>query len=285
MLIQTLLVAIAFLLHGQSFHFISLLSLSDNLHRRTMVIGGWIPSDQTIPSSFILSKINIGLLPSTSLTSLQLFPSPTAYSSPSNTMNRQYTSRIHRNKRRKSQTELRSSRGRANNSPNNDPDNPYYKGMDAYQILGIARTSKRDEIKKAYKKLVFQWHADRVPRDDKEKREEHEKRMKKINWAYWCLEDEERRQRYDKYGEAGVGTSETSEQQLKENGGPMPQGFGGFGGAGGGAVDLEGVDVGDLFEAFFGGGGGSPFGSSGFGGGRRAGASSARRNPNEPMEG
>eukprot|EP01040_Poterioochromonas_malhamensis_P011040 gene11040-12032_t len=106
----------------------------------------------------------------------------------------------------------------------------------------------------------------------------------KINWAYWCLEDEERRLRYDKYGEAGVGTSETSEQQLKENGGPMPQGFGGFGGAGGGAVDLEGVDVGDLFEAFFGGGGGSPFGSSGFGGGRRAGASSARRNPNEPME-
>ena len=199
------------------------------------------------------------------VTSLNLFPSSDS------TFSDKGPTSTFRNRRVRFSTQLFSSRSQGNGrgGPSVDKDNPYYKGMDAYQILEVPRTATKAEIKKAYKKLVFQWHADRVDRDDKAKREEHEKRMKKINWAYWCLEDEERRKRYDKYGDAGVGTSETSEQQLKENGGPMPQGFGGFGGAGGAAVDLEGMDVGDLFEAFF--GGGSPFGAgSGFGGRRSA---------------
>lgn len=34
----------------------------------------------------------------------------------------------------------------------NDPNNPYYKGMDAYQILGIPRDADKKTIKAAYRK-------------------------------------------------------------------------------------------------------------------------------------
>eukprot|EP01039_Chlorochromonas_danica_P002452 gene2452-2687_t len=126
--------------------------------------------------------------------------------------------------------------------------NPYYKGMDAYQILGVPRSATKKEIKAAFRKLVAQWHPDKFP-DDKEKKKEGGLRMEKINRAYYCLEDEDRRRRYDTYGEQGVGTSAASEEQLREAGGP---GMGGFGGMGGGVVDVQ--DISDVFDAFFGGG-------------------------------
>lgn len=109
-------------------------------------------------------------------------------------------------------------------------ENPFYKGLDAYQILEIPRTSTKKDIKTAYRKLVATWHPDKFP-DDPVKQKEGGLRMEKINRAYYCLEDEDRRRRYDTYGERGVGTSAASEEQMSKMGGPdMGGGFGNMGG-------------------------------------------------------
>lgn len=147
--------------------------------------------------------------------------------------------------------------------------NPYYRGMDAYQILECPRTADKKEIKSAYRKLVAKWHPDKFP-DNEEKKKEGGLRMEKINRAYYCLEDEDRRKRYDQYGEQGVGTSAASEEQLKQAGGP------GFGGPGSGNVDVQ--DISDIFDAFFG-------GSAGGMRGGRGGGPGTRRNTNGPVQG
>lgn len=160
----------------------------------------------------------------------------------------------------------------------NDPNNPFYKGMDAYQILEIPRSADKKEVKKAYRKAVAKWHPDKFP-DDEVKKEEGGKRMEKINRAYFCLEEDDRRRRYDQFGEQGVGSSAASEEQMKAAGGP---GFGGFGGPGGQAVDVQ--DISDIFDAFFGGqGGGGPGGAPRGGMGGRGGGRT--RNPNAPVAG
>lgn len=136
-------------------------------------------------------------------------------------------------------------------------ENPYYEGLDAYEILGVPRTADRAAIKAAFRKQVAAWHPDKFPHDADKKREGN-LRMEKINRAWYILGDEDRRKRYDLYGDKGVGTSAASEERLKRAGGPGVGGFGGFGGVDfgdfGGAVDLG--DIGDLFESFFSGGGG-----------------------------
>jgi len=145
-------------------------------------------------------------------------------------------------------------------------DNPYYQGLDAYQILEVPRTADAKDIKSNYRKLIAKWHPDKFPNDEVKKKEGG-LRMEKINRAYYCLSEDERRRRYDQFGENGVGTSASSEEQLKAGGGP---GFGGMGGAGaGGAVDVQ-----DIFDAFFGGAGG------GMGGGARS-----QRSANGPVAG
>jgi molecular chaperone DnaJ len=142
-----------------------------------------------------------------------------------------------------------------------DDDNPFYKGMDAYQILEVQRGADVKDIKSSYRKMVAKWHPDKFP-DDEAKKAEGGKRMEKINRAWFILSDDDRRRRYDQYGDAGIGTSASSEEQMK-NGGP------GFGGLGGG-VDVG--DVSDIFEAFFGGGMGGSRGRT-------------ERNPNAPVAG
>mmetsp|Transcript_37232 Transcript_37232/g.37917 ORF Transcript_37232/g.37917 Transcript_37232/m.37917 type:complete len:464 (-) Transcript_37232:181-1572(-) len=152
-------------------------------------------------------------------------------------------------------------------SSKDDPDNPFYRGMDAYQVLEVPRSADTKDIKSAYRKLVGKWHPDKFP-DDEKKKEEGGKRLEKINRAWYCLSDPERRARYDQYGEQGVGTSASSEEQMKAGGG---MGGGGFGGMGGQAVDIG--DMGDIFDAFFG------------GAGARGGGRSQQRNPNAPVAG
>lgn len=97
---------------------------------------------------------------------------------------------------------------------------------DLYQILGVAHDASQTDIKKAYRKLVMQYHP-----DNNKDNPEAETTFKKINAAYEVLSDPEKRARYDQFGSA-------------EGGGQ----FDGFGGMNVG--DL----FGDLFAQVFGGG-------------------------------
>jgi len=111
---------------------------------------------------------------------------------------------------------------------------------DFYEILGVAKSSTADEIKKAYRKVAMQFHPDRNPGD-----KASEEKFKEAAEAYEVLSDQEKRGQYDKYGHAG-----------------MNQRGGGFGGGGQG-MNMDDIfsnfgDIfgDDLFGSFFGGGGG-----------------------------
>ena len=106
---------------------------------------------------------------------------------------------------------------------------------DYYEVLGVDKSASEDEIKKAYRKAAKANHPDLHPGD-----KEAEARFKEIGEAYEVLSDKEKRARYDQYGFAGVDPNFS------------PGGFGGgFGGFGGGGFD---VDLGSIFNDFFGGG-------------------------------
>ena len=96
---------------------------------------------------------------------------------------------------------------------------------DYYEVLGVPRNASDDELKKAFRKLAFEYHPDR------NKNPGAEDRFKEINEAYQILSDKEKRAQYDQFGHAGI------------NGGGS-QGFGDFETFGG---------FGDIFDSFFGG--------------------------------
>lgn len=89
---------------------------------------------------------------------------------------------------------------------------------DYYEVLGVNRNASDDEIKKAFRKLAFEYHPDRNGEDGATDK------FKEINEAYEVLSDGNKRNAYDRYG---------------HNGGR----------------DFESFDfgLGDIFEAFFGG--------------------------------
>jgi len=60
-----------------------------------------------------------------------------------------------------------------------------------YSILQVDRYAKKEEIKKAYRKLALQWHP------DKNKSSEAHDRFIEINEAYLILSDEEARNKYN----------------------------------------------------------------------------------------
>ncbi len=114
-----------------------------------------------------------------------------------------------------------------------------------YEILGVSKTANDAEIKKAYHKLVMQYHPDRNP-DNKEA----ESKFKEINSAYDILRDPQKRAAYDQFSDAAFQNGNTG-------GGAGFNGFGGgFGGFGAGGADFS-----DIFEDLFGG--------MGFGGGTK----------------
>jgi curved DNA-binding protein len=156
---------------------------------------------------------------------------------------------------------------------------------DYYEILGIARTAKPEEIRRAHRKLVRQYHPD-VHKNDPAM----EAKFKEVQEAYDVLSDETKRGRYDQFGHAGVG----AEPGYGPTGGADPfeayrrQQQAGRGGAGAGPrggyrrwqpqpnVSVEDFDMGgeggagfaDIFEQFF--------GQQRAAGAGRAGASSGR---------
>ncbi len=65
--------------------------------------------------------------------------------------------------------------------------------QDYYEILGVRRDASDEEIKKAYRKLVFQFHPDRNP-DNRDA----ETKIREINAAYAVIGDPETRRSYER---------------------------------------------------------------------------------------
>ena len=69
------------------------------------------------------------------------------------------------------------------------------KFRDYYEILGVARAAKEEEIKKAYRKLARKYHPDLNPNN-----KQAEEKFKEVQEAYEVLSDTEKRQKYDQLG-------------------------------------------------------------------------------------
>ncbi|MEX0617310.1 MAG: molecular chaperone DnaJ [Candidatus Woykebacteria bacterium] len=125
--------------------------------------------------------------------------------------------------------------------------------QDYYQVLGVSKTAKADEIKSAYRKKARQHHP------DVDKSPDAEKKFKEINEAYQVLSDAQKKEAYDRFGHAafeGVGAAGTG-------GAGAGRGPGGFRVEYGPGIDFDfgGFrDPFEIFEEFF--GGASPFGRS-----------------------
>ncbi len=65
--------------------------------------------------------------------------------------------------------------------------------MNYYEVLGVSREASDEDIKKAYRKLVFEHHPDRNPH-----RKDADERIREINVAYEIVGDPERRRSYDR---------------------------------------------------------------------------------------
>ena len=70
---------------------------------------------------------------------------------------------------------------------------------DYYEVLGVAKNSSEEEIKKSYRKLAMKHHPDRNPGN-----KESEEKFKEVKEAYEMLTNAEKRDAYDRYGHAGV---------------------------------------------------------------------------------
>ena len=69
-----------------------------------------------------------------------------------------------------------------------------------YDILGVSRAAKIEEIKKAYKRLARKYHPDLNPND-----KESEQKFKEMSEAYAILSDSSKREKYDRYGSSPFG--------------------------------------------------------------------------------
>lgn len=110
---------------------------------------------------------------------------------------------------------------------------------DYYKTLGVEKGASDADIKKAYRKLAFQYHPDRNPDNPSA-----ESKFKEVNEAYAVLSDKQKRQQYDMFGDQQFHQQYSSEDIFR------------------------GTDFSSIFEEFGLGGSGNSFFSSIFGGGR-----------------
>ncbi|HEX6623798.1 MAG TPA: molecular chaperone DnaJ [Pyrinomonadaceae bacterium] len=132
---------------------------------------------------------------------------------------------------------------------------------DYYQVLGIKRDAKPEEIKKAYRRLARKFHPDVNPGD-----KSAEERFKKITEAHDVLSDPKKRTVYDRFGQYSDNLADMAAKGAAPGGGAggagrsAPFDFTGFdwgntttsaGASGGGGSSFR-----DIFADLFGGGGG-----------------------------
>jgi molecular chaperone DnaJ len=122
---------------------------------------------------------------------------------------------------------------------------------DYYEILGVKKDAKADEIKKSYRRLARKFHPDVNPND-----KTAEEKFKEVQEAYDILSDEKKRKVFDKFGYYADNLDINS-----------PFGAGAAGGAGApGGFDFSGFDFSstssssgssfrDIFSDLFSGGG------------------------------
>lgn len=133
---------------------------------------------------------------------------------------------------------------------------------DYYQTLGVERSASADDIKKAYRKLVRQYHP------DVSKHKDATEKTKEINEAYEVLGDAEKRAAYDALGQGrrhgqefqpppdwgqqydfGGGGASAEDifadlfAHMGRGRGQRAGGMGGMGGMGGGNFQMRGEDI------------------------------------------
>jgi len=134
--------------------------------------------------------------------------------------------------------------------------------FDYYQALGLSKAATKEEIRKAYKKLVREHHPDANPNNANAA-----ERFKQVQEAYDVLSDEKKRELYDRFGK---NYDQAARAGAAGGANPFAGAGGGFSPFGGGAGP---IDLGDLF-----GQGGVDF-SDLFGGGAGGGRTRGRRAP------
>src|SRR5215208_6471724 len=101
---------------------------------------------------------------------------------------------------------------------------------DFYQVLGVKKDAKPEEIKKAYRRMARKYHPDVNPGD-----KSAEERFKLITEAHDVLSDEKKRKVYDRFGQYSDNLAEAAAR------GATP---GGNAGRAAGGFDFTGFDWG-----------------------------------------
>jgi molecular chaperone DnaJ len=117
---------------------------------------------------------------------------------------------------------------------------------DLYSILGVSKSAKTDEIKRAYRKLARKYHPDVNPGD-----KDAEEKFKEVSAAFDVLGDEEKRKLYDEFGMDGLrGGFDPDQARAYTRWSEQSRRTGGFGGF----RDMgDFADLGSVFGDLFGG--------------------------------
>ena len=125
---------------------------------------------------------------------------------------------------------------------------------DYYQILGVKKDAKADEIKKSYRRLARKFHPDVNPND-----KAAEEKFKEVQEAYDVLSDEKKRKVFDRFGYY----NDNLDPDSPYGAGASSSSAGGAGGFDFSGFDFSGASAGssgsssfrDIFSDLFGGSG------------------------------